>query len=82
MCDLSVGVFERAWHAGMKKGREEGREEGLEEGIAKGSENTARLFVIRLLRAQMPLSFILSMTGCPEDFIRQVAEKEGLVVKE
>ena len=74
MCDLSVGVFERAWHAGMKA--------GLTEGMEKGIENANRLFVMHLLQEQMPLSFIMRMTGCTEEFIRQVAEKESLTVKE
>ena len=86
MCDLSVGIFERGYYAGMKVGMELGRkaawEEGLKEGIAKGSEIAARLIVTRLLQAQMPLSFILYVTERTEDFVRQVAEKEGLVVKE
>ena len=77
MCDLSVGVFERAWHAGMKAGLTEGMEKGMEKGI----ENANRLFVMHLLQEQMPLSFIMRMTGCTEEFIRQVAEKEGLTVK-
>ena len=42
MCNLSVGIFERAWNqgvtAGFAKGREEGPEKGLEEGHAKGLE--------------------------------------------
>ena len=42
MCNLSVGIFERAWNqgvtAGFAKGREEGLEKGLEEGHAKGLE--------------------------------------------
>ena len=74
MCDLSVGVFERAWHAGMEK--------GLEKGMEKGMENANRLFVMHLLQEQMPLSFIIRMTGCTEEFIHQVAEKESLTVKE
>ena len=102
MCDLSVGVFERAWNAGMKqglneglekgmetgmkrgmeKGMERGLEKGLEKGMEKGMENANRLFVMHLLQEQMPLSFILRMTGCTEEFVRQVAEKENLQVKE
>lgn len=42
MCNLSVGIFERAWNqgvtAGFAKGREEGLEKGLEEGRVKGLE--------------------------------------------
>ena len=42
MCNLSVGIFERAWNqgvtAGFAKGREEGLEKGLEEGHVKGLE--------------------------------------------
>lgn len=42
MCNLSVGIFERAWNqgvaAGMTKGLEQGREEGLEKGREEGLE--------------------------------------------
>ena len=42
MCNLSVGIFERAWNqgvaAGMTKGLEQGREEGLEKGRVQGRE--------------------------------------------
>ena len=42
MCNLSVGIFERAWNqgvaAGMTKGLEQGLEKGLEQGLEKGLE--------------------------------------------
>ena len=42
MCNLSVGIFERAWNqgitAGMTKGLEQGRKEGLEKGLEQGLE--------------------------------------------
>ena len=42
MCNLSVGIFERAWNqgitAGMTKGLEQGRKEGLEKGREEGLE--------------------------------------------
>lgn len=38
MCNLSVGIFERAWNQGVTAGFAKGREEGLEKGHAKGLE--------------------------------------------
>lgn len=32
MCNLSLGLTEKAWNRGVQKGREEGREEGRAEG--------------------------------------------------
>ena len=38
MCNLSVGIFERAWNQGVTAGFAKGREEGLEKGLEKGLE--------------------------------------------
>lgn len=46
MCNLSVGIFERAWNQGvaagmtkgLEQGLEQGREQGLEQGLEKGRE--------------------------------------------
>ena len=96
MCNLSVGIFERAWNqgvtAGMTKGLEQGleqglekgREEGLEKGRVQGREEgrkeLTRAFVMQLLEMHMPLSFILQATKCNEKEIRDIAEEEGLTV--
>lgn len=92
MCNLSVGIFERAWNqgitAGMTKGLEQGRKEGLEKGRVQGREEgreegrkeLTRAFVMQLLEMHMPLSFILQATKCNEKEIRDIAEEEGLTV--
>ena len=76
MCNLSVGIFERAWNqgftAGFAKGLEPGREEGRKE--------LTRAFVMQLLGMHMPLSFIMQATKCNEKEIRDIAEEEGLTV--
>ena len=91
MCNLSVGIFERAWNqgvaAGMTKGLEQGLEKGREEGLEKGRvqgreegrKELTRAFVMQLLEMHMPLSFILQATKCNEKEIRDIAE-EGLTV--
>ena len=91
MCNLSVGIFERAWNqgvaAGMTKGLEQGLEKGREEGLEKGRvqgreegrKELTRTFVMQLLEMHMPLSFILQATKCNEKEIRDIAE-EGLTV--
>lgn len=92
MCNLSVGIFERAWNqgitAGMTQGLEQGRKEGLEKGLEQGLEKgreegrkeLTRAFVMQLLEMHMPLSFILQATKCNEKEIRDIAEEEGLTV--
>ena len=92
MCNLSVGIFERAWNQGItagmtkgleqgrKEGLEKGREEGLEKGREEGRKELTRAFVMQLLEMHMPLSFILQATKCNEKEIRDIAEEEGLTV--
>lgn len=96
MCNLSVGIFERAWNQGvtagmtkglekgreegLEKGREEGRVKGLEEGREEGRKELTRAFVMQLLGMHMPLSFIMQATKCSEKEIRDIAEEEGLTV--
>ena len=84
MCNLSVGIFERAWNQGFTVGFAKGFAKGLEEGRAKGREEgrkeLTRAFVVQLLGMHMPLSFILQATKCNEKEIRDIAEEEGLTV--
>ena len=88
MCNLSVGIFERAWNqgftAGFAIGFAIGFAKGLEEGRAKGREEgrkeLTRAFVMQLLEMHMPLSFIMQATKCNEKEIRDIAEEEGLTV--
>ena len=64
MCNLSVGVYRR----------------GMELGEKKGWQNTASEFVLRLLKAKMPLSFSVSMSNCSEDEVRQIAAKAHITL--
>ena len=84
MCNLSVGIFERAWNqgftAGMTKGLEQGLEKGRVQGREEGRKELTRAFVMQLLEMHMPLSFILQATKCNEKEIRDIAEEEGLTV--
>lgn len=84
MCNLSVGIFERAWNqgftAGFAIGFAKGLEEGLEEGREEGRKELTRAFVMQLLEMHMPLSFIMQATKCNEKEIRDIAEEEGLTV--
>ena len=76
MCNLSVGIFERAWNQGFTVGFAKGRAKGREE----GRKELTRAFVMQLLEMHMPLSFILQATKCNEKEIRDIAEEEGLTV--
>ena len=76
MCNLSVGIFERAWNQRFTAGFEEGFAKGLEE----GRKELIRAFVMQLLGMHMPLSFIMQATKCNEKEIRDIAEEEGLTV--
>ena len=66
MCNLSVGVYRR----------------GMELGEKKSWQNAANEFVLRLLKAKMPLSFIVSMSSCSEDEVRQIAAKANISLTE
>ena len=66
MCNLSVGVYRR----------------GMELGEKKGWQNAASEFVLRLLKAKMPLSFIASMSSCSEEEVRRIAAKANISLTE
>ena len=80
MCNLSVGIFEKAWNQGGAAGMTKGLEQGLEKGREEGRKELTRAFVMQLLEMHMPLSFILQATKCNEKEIRDIAEEEGLTV--
>ena len=80
MCNLSVGIFERAWNQGVAAGMTKGLEQGLEKGREEGRKELTRAFVMQPLEMHMPLSFILQATKCNEKEIRDIAEEEGLTV--
>ncbi len=71
MCNLSVGVYRR----GMELGEKRGEIRGEIRGEKKGWQNAVSEFVLRLLKAKMPLSFIVSMSSCSEDEVRRIAAK-------
>ena len=70
MCNLSVGVYRRGMELGEKRGEK------------KGWQNASSEFVLRLLKAKMPLSFIISMSSCSEDEVRQIAAKAHITLTE
>ena len=70
MCNLSVGVYRRGMELGEKRGE------------IRGWQNAANEFVLRLLKAKMPLSFIVSMSSCSEDEVRQLAAKAHITLTE
>ena len=70
MCNLSVGVYRRGMELGEKSGEK------------KGWQNAANEFVLRLLKAKMPLSFIVSMSNCSEDEVKQIAAKANISLTE
>ena len=66
MCNLSVGVYRR----------------GMETGEERGEKKATKEFALRLLKAKMPLSFIVSMSSCSEDEVRQIAAKANISLTE
>ena len=80
MCNLGVGIFERAWNQGVAAGMTKGLEQGLEKGREEGRKELTRAFVMQLLEMHMPLSFILQATKCNEKEIWDIAEEEGLTI--
>ena len=82
MCNLSVGVYRRGMELGEKRGEIRGEIKGEIRGEKKGWQNAANEFVLRLLKAKMPLSFIVSMSSCSEDEVRQIAAKANISLTE
>ena len=74
MCNLSIGVY--------RKGMELGEKRGEIRGEKKGWQKAANEFVLCLLKAKMPLSFIVSMSSCSEDEVRQIAAKANISLTE
>ena len=74
MCNLSIGVYRRGMELGEKRGEIRGEK--------KGWQKAANEFVLRLLKAKMPLSFIVSMSSCSEDEVRQIAAKANISLTE
>ena len=74
MCNLSIGVYRRGMELGEKRGEIRGEK--------KGWQKAANEFVLRLLKAKMPLSFIVSMSICSEDEVRQIAAKANISLTE
>ena len=74
MCNLSVGVYRRGMELGEKRGEIRGE--------IRGWQNAANEFVLRLLKAKMPLSFIVSMSSCSEDEVRRIAAKANISLTE
>ena len=74
MCNLSVGGYRRGMELGEKRGEIRGEK--------KGWQNAANEFVLRLLKAKMPLSFIVSMSSCSEDEVRRIAAKANITLTE
>ena len=82
MCNLSVGVYRRGMELGEKRGEIKGEIKGEIRGEKKGWQNAANEFVLRLLKAKMPLSFIVSMSSCSEDEVSQIAAKAHITLTE
>ncbi len=82
MCNLSIGVYRRGMEFGEKRGEIKGEIKGEIRGEKKGWQNAANEFILRLLKAKMPLSFIVSMSSCSEDEIRQIAAKAHITLTE
>ena len=78
MCNLSIGVYRR----GMELGEKRSEIKGEIRGEIRGWQNAANEFVLRLLKAKMPLSFIVSMSSCSEDEVRQIAAKANISLTE
>ena len=82
MCNLSIGVYRRGMEFGEKRGEIKGEIKGEIRGEIRGWQNAANEFVLRLLKAKMPLSFIVSMSSCSEDEVRQIAAKAHITLTE
>ena len=57
---------------------EEGRKEGLKEGQRESHNSIIR----KMLSMNQPVEFISQCTGCPVDYIRQVAQENAVLLQE
>ena len=74
--------FEEGKKEGLEEGRKEGREEGREEGIEQGEKRTQNSIIKKMLSMGQPLEFISECTDKPVEYIREIAIKEPMFVRE
>ena len=67
---------------GKKEGLEEGRVEGREEGIEQGEKRIQNSIIKKMLSMGQPLEFISECTDKPVEYIREIATKEPMLVRE
>ena len=67
MCNLSEGIYERAWAKGM------------EQGMAKGEENIRTEIVLSMLAEKTPLDTIMRLTKAPAERIRALGKEHGFL---
>ena len=70
MCNLSLGLTEKAWNRGVQKGREEGRVEGREEGREEGQIATLCKLVKKGI---LSLSVAAKEAGMTEEKFKKIA---------
>lgn len=70
MCNLSLGLTEKAWNRGVQKGREEGRVEGREEGREEGQIATLCKLVKKGI---LSLNVAAKEAGMTEEKFKKIA---------
>ena len=63
------GAYEEGMEKGMKKGRKEGMEKGMEKGVEKGRKEGMEKVAQNMLKENLNISLISTMTGLSKDDI-------------
>ena len=75
MCNLSIGIAKENAYKGYNKGYNVGEQIGEKRGI----DGERKRMTIGLLKEQVAIPIIISVSGLDEDDVRRIAEEENLL---
>ncbi|MBQ4418565.1 MAG: hypothetical protein II870_02935 [Synergistaceae bacterium] len=73
-------AYEIGYEEGFKEGYEKGFKEGFEKGLEEAREEIRRAVASNMLKENMPLNLIKTISKLPEDYILSIAEGLGVSV--
>ena len=83
MCNLSIGIAKENAYKGYNKGYNVGEQIGLvrgeQIGEKRGIDGERKRMTIGLLKKQVAIPIIISVSGLDEDDVRRIAEEENLL---
>ena len=87
MCNLSIGIakenaykgYNKGYNVGEKHGEQIGLVRGEQIGEKRGIDGERKRMTIGLLKEQVAIPIIISVSGLDEDDVRRIAEEENLL---